>query len=573
MITGSVAVDAGLRAFWRSELGITTDRARAFSRSLVAVLLSIATVTIFHLPDAIWTATFALLVSSPAVGQSVKNAAARIIITLIVAAIGIAFTISAVGQPWLFLPLQAVALGVAVFLTQASPLGLLAVNGGATFAVITAGATLDPGNAIDLAFYRLWQAVLGCLFGVFAQIVCWPDDPLQLLERSLARQLQDIEAFITGAAVKLDPGRIVRHFELLANAEVRHPAMVQRRPEITLLILELGVLTDEALRQRVVEGPTRALLLETCARMHRQRQALTSAPPLHLPPLPPPAWFPQVMSSALRPARRQALKAMLTALIVLIVLDVLQLPSRAALLGALFIGATISTGTALSKVVIPIAAFAGALIVILIVNCLTMPNVDDFGSFLLVAAVAVTPAVWLASAGPRVRTAGLLSALLICTGLLTEFRPSDQLEPTFVVALAQGIGCVVVAFVDRAVWPVSARRNMWHHMALMLRSTAHLLRMRDPLLMLAADRPPRWEIHHHLGAAIQLRGERTPQPGSARYEGEERVLHLASDTQRLIVHAVEQARAQLAGITPQWAPEEQAASLETHADRIDRAYP
>src|SRR6185437_3166192 len=172
-------IPAGLAEFVRRELGPTPDRLRAFGRTMLGLL--IATVVIFTVKptNGYWMVTFVLLVSSPAVGKSEIDALRRILAALIGGAAAVLVIIASYDLPWIYVPLQAVGLGVAIFLAGSTPLGPAAITGGTTFAVIT-GASREFGAAgfIDLAWDRFAQAMAGSAIAAFAQLTFWREDPL-----------------------------------------------------------------------------------------------------------------------------------------------------------------------------------------------------------------------------------------------------------------------------------------------------------------------------------------------------------------------------------------------------------
>ena len=87
-----------------------------------------------------------------------------------------------------------------------------------------------------------------------------------------------------------------------------------------------------------------------------------------------------------------------------------------------------------------LSALVVAMGITLITSLLAAPNVDDFGSYLLVAAAAFAPMTWAVIAGPRVRFPGPNGAILLAVGIFGPYYPTSDLTPSsnFFVSLAIG---------------------------------------------------------------------------------------------------------------------------------------
>ena len=534
-------------AFLRTELGPNPERVRAFLRAEVALLLASFVLITFKPTNAYWTVVYVLLVTAPTVGNSVSNAVARFNASVVGCAAAVLIIIAAFDEPWLYTPLQALILGVALFIARSTPIGPAALTGGATFAIISGS---DVGQApailITLGFYRILQAVLGSGIGAFVDRTFWPDDPLTLLRQSLAGQIAAVEARLDGEPARLDASRVGRHFELLSNAEVRHPALVHCRSVIAALLLDVGRLVDETLRYErlaAADPPPQALLDEAReARRRLQSAELFSPPPS---PPPPPLPWRLAFGETLRPARRAVLKLALSAFIAVVITQILGYASGGALFTALAVSMQVTSGTAFSKSLLVVAGVALGLAVVLLVVVPLMPNLDDPGSFLIMAAIAFAPTAWLTVGGPRMRNAGFFGTVIVATRLFNDFRAGIDLEAPAQFALTLAVGTLVVGVVDRVVWRVDARRAMLQRAAFVMRETAELYRERDPRVVLAPNRSSRWRIYRHVVALVQLRGERVPLPGTPWFEPEEEALRLAAATERLVVERIAAARREL----------------------------
>jgi uncharacterized membrane protein YccC len=536
----------------------------------------------FKVPNGRWTVNFVLLACSPAVGSSERDALGRVLVTLCGAAAAAVLIIGAYDLPWVYVPLQALIIGISGFLARATPLGAWAISGGATFAAISAGTSeVGPAGLIGLAWYRFLEAVIGSALGALVQLTLWRDDPLTELRRSLMAELTEMESLTPARRQPtwLDAGRVARHFELLNNAEVRHPALARCRAELSLLVLETAHRVDQSVSQEYLPEDRRAvaaaLVAEACIGLRRTHSANPFEPPPAPEPAPRRSPWPGALSPSLRPILRASLKIALSTFASLLILNAMQFPVVGSLFACLIVGQQMSTGTDFSKPLVVFAGLGVAMGVTLVVFRLAAPNVDDFGSYLVVLALALAPTTWATVAGPRVRIAALLGSVLLGVGLFEAYSPSGDLLPSanFLVSITIGLG--VVASIDRAVWPVSREQAMLSRLTLMMRSAADLMGDLDPRIVLAPNREPRWPIHRHLRVLVDLRGETAPAPGTSAFARNEEVLRLATETQRLVVARIDQARAELqdrATLADTVAQRRTwAATLRQQADRIERA--
>jgi uncharacterized membrane protein YccC len=570
---------ARLVAFVRRELGPEPGRVRAFGRAIVAVLLALLLVQIFRPTNGYWTVTLAIFLSSPSVGSSERAFVSQALACLLGAAAAVVLVIGAYDLPWIYVPLQALGIGTALFLTRTTPLGTAAFAGGFTFAVIT-GATRELGAAglIGLAFDRLLQAIAGAGIGALVQLTLWREEPLVELRLSLAEDLARAEARVAGQPTSLHAGRVSRHFELLGKAEIRHPQIVRRRAEISLLILETARLVDQSLLdERLPEherARSAAILRQMCVELRRFHEAAPFEPPPPPPPAPHRTRWPSVLAYRVRISLQASLKAALSAFVTLIILDAMQWTPAGGLLMCLVTGLQMSTGTDLSK---PLTLFAGlgvGMAILLLASGLAVPNVDDLGTYLLVAALALAPTVWAAGAGFRVRSAGLYGTLLVTLGLFTDYRASSDLRPAVDFWVALSIGLLVVTVTDFAVWSVDRERVMTNRLAIMMRSSAEFMGVLDPRTVLSANSEPRWSAHRQLLQLAQLRSETAPVPGTPEFAHDEELVRLATETQRLVVARIKQAWQELRGTERPaesldqrrtWAEE-----LRSRAERVER---
>ncbi len=569
--------DERAAAFFRTELAPNRGRVRAFLRTEVALLAASFILITFKPTNGYWTVVYVLLVSSPAVGNSARNAIQRFNASVVGCAAAVFIIIAAFDEPWLYTPLQALILATTLYVARSTPIGAPALTGGATFAIISGSDVAQPpAILITLGFYRILQAVIGSGLGAFADRTFWPDDPLVLLRESLATDLAGVEARLRGEAATLDGARVGRHFELLGNAEVHHPDLHRCRVSIAVLILDVGRLVDETLRyerQRGASAPPAALIDDARATQRRLNDPAIFRPPPPAPPAPRLPWR-ITFAETTQPARRAALKLALSVFIAVIITQILGYPAGGALFTALAVSMQASSGTAISKSLLIIAGLALALAVVMLVVVPLMPNLEDPGSFLFTAAVAFAPTVWLTVGGPRVRNAGLFGTVIVSITLFTGYRAGVDLEQPAQFALTLAIGPLVVGAVDRILWPVDARRAMLQRAAFIMRETAELYRERDPRVVLTPNRSSRWRLHRHLLALVQLRGERAPLPGTQRFEPEEEALRTAAMTLRLVLDRIHSAQRELdSGSAVPGADRERAAvaaRLDAQAAQLER---
>jgi uncharacterized membrane protein YccC len=570
---------ARLAAFVRRELGPEPGRVRAFGRALVAVLLALVLVEIFTPTNGYWTATLCLFLSSPAVGNSEREVLRQALGCLMGGAAAVILIIGAYDLPWIYVPLQALGIGTALFLTRTTPLGTAAFSGGFTFAVITGGSR-EVGSAglIDLAFDRLLQAIAGASLGALVQFTLWREEPLVELRSSLADDLARAEALVAGRPTSLHAGRVSHHFELLGKAEIRHPEIVRRRAEISLRVLETAYLVDRSLlHERLPEDArarSAAIVRQMCVELRRLPEAAPFEPLPPPPPDPHPKRWPGVLGYSVRVSLKASMKAALSAFVTLLILDAMQWTPAGGLLMCLVTGLQMSTGTDLSK---PLTLFAGLLVgmaVTLVASRLAVPNVDDLGSYLLVGALALAPTVWAAGAGVRVRSAGLYGTILITIGLFGAYRASSDLGPAVDFGVALAIGLFVITVTDLAVWSVHRDRVMASRLAIMMRCSAELMGDLDPRTVLSPNSEPRWSLHRQVLQLAQLLGETAPAPGTREFAHNEEVVRLATETQRLVVARLEQAWQELRGTARRAESLEQrrtwAEALRSQAEGIER---
>jgi uncharacterized membrane protein YccC len=536
-------------------------------------------VEIFRPTNGYWMAILALSLSSPAVGNSEREVLRQALACLLGGAAAVTVIIVAYDLPWLYVPLQALGIGTALFLTRTTPLGTAAFAGGFTFAVITGGSReIGATGLIDLAFDRLSQAIAGACIGALVQLTLWREEPLVELRLSLADDLARAEALLAGQPTSLHAGRVSRHFELLGKAEIRHPEIVHRRAEISLLVLETAHLVDQSLlHDRLPEDArvrSATVVRQMCVELRRFHEAAPFEPSPPPPPAPRQKLWPAVLAYNVRISLKASLKSALSAFVTLVILDAMQWVPAGGLLMCLVTGLQMSTGTDLSKPLLIFAGLAVGMVVTLFVSRLAVPNVDDLGTYLLVGALALTPTAWAAGAGFRVRIAGLYGTVLVTIGLFGAYRASSDLGPAVDFCVALAIGLLVVTVIDLAIWSVDRERVMADHLVIMMRGSAELMGDLDPRTVLSPNSEPRWSLHRQVLQLAQLRGEVAPAPSTREFAKDEEVVRRAIETQRLVVARIEQAWQEVRGTARRAESLERrrtwAEGLRSEAERIER---
>src|SRR5262249_57235461 len=271
------------------------------------------------------------------------------------------------------------------------------------------------------------------------------------------------------------------------------------------------------------------------------------APPPPVPSAPGVSWR-MTLRETKRPSFRSAMKLALGAFFAIILTQILRYPASAALFMMMAVSLQVSSGTDISKSLFTVVGIGIGLSSMMLIVVPWMPNIDDPGNFLILAAVAYAPTAWMSVGGPRLRNAGLIGTVVVAYQLLqADYRPIVDLQATTIFALSLAIGALMVGAVDRVVWPVDARSGMVNRLVLMMRDTAAFYREPDPHVVLDPNFGTRWRIHRDVVGLGQLRGGRAPLPGTPWFAPEEEALHTAARTQRLVVARIEAARRELLG--------------------------
>lgn len=242
---------ARLAAFLRTELAPSPARWRATWRIVIACIVATAVAMTFRLPNTHWQIITIFIVSQPNVGATLDKALLRLGGT-VVGAIGVIVTVVAFPQqPWFQLPLIALLIGVSTFLSRTTTYPYVAMLGGITVVIFLGSNVAQPATSVDEGLWRLLAIAVAEMIAAAAHLLLWPDDPEDLLladvERIFALVEERLARLLRGdASPASDAGRarvadgvfngLVRHLDLLNNAETRYRSLRGRHTEQLVLI-------------------------------------------------------------------------------------------------------------------------------------------------------------------------------------------------------------------------------------------------------------------------------------------------------------------------------------------------
>jgi len=263
--TGSgVTWERELFAFLRQELAPSPARWRATLRITTLCAVAITLVMALHIPDGEFLLVCIFVVSQSDAWASLTKAWLRVVATVLGGAFAIIILLACADKPWLLFPLHAVAIAVALFLSQTSTIPYAFLLGGITFFIVVPEFAPSPIMGLEKGLWRILLTVVGVLLTVAGQFGLWPDDPEELLLTDLAARLKNVERIldrlVTGPTTKaatantrsptalIAAAGLARHLDLLANAEAMSRWLRQRHTEQVKLISGIGLLITAALR-------------------------------------------------------------------------------------------------------------------------------------------------------------------------------------------------------------------------------------------------------------------------------------------------------------------------------------
>ncbi|MBY0277047.1 FUSC family protein [Candidatus Binatia bacterium] len=245
------SLTARLWAFLRAELAPSPARWRTTARIVIACIVATALAMSLRIPNAHWLIVTIFIVSQPNVGATLDKAVLRLAGT-IVGALGVIVTVIAFPQqPWFQLPLIALLIGSSAFLSRTTSYPYVAMLGGLTIVLFLGSSEVHPTTSVDDGLWRLAAIALAEVIATAAHLVLWPDDPEDLLLKDVERILtlveERLERLLRGVhEADGDAGRariadgvfngLVRHLDLLSNAETRYRSLRGRHSEQLVLI-------------------------------------------------------------------------------------------------------------------------------------------------------------------------------------------------------------------------------------------------------------------------------------------------------------------------------------------------
>jgi len=255
-----------LLAFLRRELAPSPARWRAALRTTLLAVIASGLIMVLHAPEGEFLLVTIFILMPADAGASLDKARLRLAGTLGAGAIALVALVLVSGKPWLFLPIQALVIAVAMFFARTTTAPYAFVLGAITFVLILPLYPTDPSADLERLLWRTALTTLGVLMATGAQLLLWPDDPEVLLLDDLAGRVRDTESLLAllravppgerlapvqqGVAVTGVSGQL----DLLKNAEARSRWLRQRHTEQIALITSVQLLTTAGRRLAQLAG-------------------------------------------------------------------------------------------------------------------------------------------------------------------------------------------------------------------------------------------------------------------------------------------------------------------------------
>ena len=231
---------------------------RAALRIVAACLIGTVIILAFEMPHGGWAIFTIFTVSQADAGASLKRGIERLAGTAAGGFAALFAVLAFVDLPFVFVPLLGVVVAAGVYLSRVLTAPYPPLLGALTYVLVALSHVESPEGHVGVALWRITAIGLGVVLGTGAQLFLWPDDPLDKLRRELVRRLDLVHALAdqtmsttpesrtTPPASTLALGDITGQLQLLANAEVRHPALRPQNSLHTALILEVARLFSAA---------------------------------------------------------------------------------------------------------------------------------------------------------------------------------------------------------------------------------------------------------------------------------------------------------------------------------------
>jgi len=247
-----------IAAFLRAELGPRPGRLRASLRIVAACLIGTVLILAFEMPHGGWAIFSIFTVSQADAGASLRRGLERLLGTAVGGGAALLSVLAFVDLPFVFVPLLGIAVAAGVYGSRVFAAPYPPLLFALTYLLVALSHVDSPEDYVGVALWRMTAIGLGVALATGAQLFLWPDDPLDKLRHELVRRLDLVRALadqaISGAPGSrttppestLALGDITGQLQLLANAEVRYPALRSRNAEHTALILEVARLFSAA---------------------------------------------------------------------------------------------------------------------------------------------------------------------------------------------------------------------------------------------------------------------------------------------------------------------------------------
>lgn len=561
-------------AFLRRELTPTPERTWAALRVLVAALVATFVINAFQMPFGHWVIITLFTVSLTDAGATVRKGVERVLGTIAGGSLAIASSAFA-DHPWFILPMLWMGVWAALFFSRTTSAPYTFLLSGITFAIFLPGGAI-PGIMVDEVLWRILIVSVGVTIGMAAQLLLWPADPAELLRDALVTRLRHVadaleriargEAGTPSPLLESGPGA---QTDLLASTEASHPSVRRRhaallslitaadrtgtatvwlaklagdapqpsaRADVAVLAAHARALAD-AVAQRVPPDPPperdplppdvppvwRAALMDVAAGLGQTHDATAQ---LHeaivdpSPSLPPPPLFTAACRLDNAPAQHLAIKAALGATLCTLLVHGLAWEGIATCIVTCVIVAQPTWAAARDKALLRIAgALLGAVLGFATI-LLAMPWLDSIAGLLLVAAPALAISAYIVVGSPNISYAGIQTAMAYAMITFDVLGPTTNLVPGRDRVVGILVGIVVMAILDRLLWPAHALPEA---RATLIQALRH---------MAALARKSRVEAAGHgraaqdgLADALRLHAAAAAEPGSVFHADERMALH------------------------------------------------
>jgi multidrug resistance protein MdtO len=542
--------------FLRNELASTPQRQRATLRIVLASLVGTTLIAGFHIPEGHWLIFTIFIVSQQDAGASLIKGVHRMVGTLAGGAASILVVIVANDQPWLIVPAVGIGTALGLFVARTSTAPYAASVGTITFVLVVLAHLENPTAAVEVGLSRIFAIALSVVIATAVQLLVWPDDPEEFLLDDLARRLAGVEVGLGRLLARPLPrggsglvpiadilvaSGLSGQLDLLASAEVRHPAIRRQHEEQTALIIEVERLVTGSLwLERLAGAPGGpatlpdavrarvAAVRDGCASVHQALRARRPAdggePGAAAPPrashgapdgfhatlgnmeqslarIPAATAFlarpydapaPEVAALDAPPstplltagfsthntaAIQYALKGALAAMVSYLIMLGLAWPAIFTCVITCVVVAQSTLGATVNKSLLRVAGALLGALLAFLAIILVMPNIETLVPYLVTVGGGVGVAAWLTTGSSRISYVGVQTAFAFAIGLVDAFAPTTDLLTARDRVLGILLGIAVTMVVDHTVWPVRASHSMRPTLGSALRSLAGLADM------------------------------------------------------------------------------------------------